>query len=149
MKAVIQRVSEAALQVDGEPSGRIGNGLVVLVGFRKSDGPAQLDWMASKVLGLRIFPDDEGNLNRSLEDIEGEILVVPNFTLYGDCHKGRRPSFTDAAEPEFSLPLYEQFVERLAASGRRIVSGRFGAHMHIQLVNDGPVTLILEREEVE
>ena len=146
MKVVVQRVSRAKLLVDGEVGGEIGRGLVVLAGFRDEDGDAELDWMAQKLLGLRVFPDDEGNLNRSLGEIDGELMVVPNFTLYGNCRKGRRPSFTAAARPETASPLYDRFVERLAANGLSPVSGKFGAHMHIDLVNDGPVTLIIERE---
>ena len=149
MRVVVQRVSRAALSIDGEPAGSIERGLVVLAGFRDADGPAELDWMASKVLGLRVFPDEGGNLNRSLEETGGGLLVVPNFTLYGDCRKGRRPSFTDAAQPETALPLYEQFVARLREGGRPLVSGKFGSHMHVELVNDGPVTLIIERGETQ
>jgi len=147
MRVVVQRVSRAALTIEGEPAGTIAAGLVVLAGFREGDGPADLDWMAGKLLGLRVFPDDVGNLNRSLEEIGGELVVVPNFTLYGDCRKGRRPSFTDAAQPETALPLYEQFVACLRERGASPMSGKFGAHMHVELVNDGPVTLILERGE--
>lgn len=146
MKAVVQRVSGASLTVDGQDAGAIGAGLVVLAGFSNEDGDAELDWMAQKVIGLRVFPDEEGNLNRSLGEIDGELMVVPNFTLYGDCRKGRRPSFTAAADPDVASPLYHRFAERLAANGCRLVSGAFGAHMHVSLVNDGPVTLIIERE---
>jgi D-tyrosyl-tRNA(Tyr) deacylase len=149
MRVVVQRVSEAGLAIHGEPAGTIGPGMVLLAGFREADTPEVLEWMAGKVIGLRIFPDEEGNLNRSLEDIGGGLVVVPNFTLYGDCRKGRRPSFTDAAPPEIAAPLYEQFAARLGESGRPVVGGKFGAHMHVTLVNDGPVTLILEREAVE
>ncbi len=145
MRVVVQRVGRAALAIDGEPAGSIEQGLVVLAGFCAADGPSELEWMAAKVLGLRVFPDADGNLNRSLEDIQGGLLVVPNFTLYGDCRKGRRPSFTEAAPPETALPLYEEFVARLEAGGATPVRGRFGAHMHVELVNDGPVTLIIER----
>lgn len=145
MKVVVQRVSQASLTVDGQEAGAIGPGLVVLAGFR-DDGDGELDWMAQKVIGLRVFPDDEGNMNRSLEDIGGGLIVVPNFTLYGDCRKGRRPSFTAAAAPETASPLYDRFVERLQATGFDVVSGSFGAYMHVSLVNDGPVTLIIERE---
>lgn len=149
MRVVVQRVSRAALSVDGEPVGGIEAGLVVLVGFRDADGPEELDWMAGKVLGLRVFPDEAGNLNRCLDEIGGGLVVVPNFTLYGDCRKGRRPSFTDAARPETALPLYEQFVARLRVAGVPLVTGKFGAHMHVDLVNDGPVTLIIDRGDDE
>ena len=146
MRAIVQRVSEASLAIGGRPAGAIEAGLVVLAGFRDEDTQSDLEWMANKVCGLRVFPDDEGNLNRGLEDIEGGVVVVPNFTLYGDCRKGRRPSFTDAARPETASPLYTRFVELLRRSGRPVVSGEFGAHMHVSLTNDGPVTLILERQ---
>jgi len=149
MRAVIQRVSRAALRVEDQPVGEIGRGFVVLVGFRDEDGAAELDWMAQKVLGLRVFPDEAGNMNRALDEIGGGLLVVPNFTLYGDCRKGRRPSFTDAARPEVSSPLYDAFVGRLRAGGLPVVAGVFGAHMHIELTNDGPVTLILDRDTNE
>lgn len=145
MRAVVQRVSRASLLIDGEPAGSIGQGLVVLAGFRDEDGPAQVEWMTAKVLGLRVFPDEAGNLNRALEEIDGGLAIVPNFTLYGDCRKGRRPSFTDAARPETASPLYDGLVERLRGSGRPVVAGKFGAHMHVELVNDGPVTLIIDR----
>ena len=145
MRAVVQRVSRASLLIDGKPAGSIGQGLVVLAGFRDEDGAAQVEWMAAKVLGLRVFPDEAGNLNRALEEIDGGLVIVPNFTLYGDCRKGRRPSFTDAARPETASPLYDRFVELLRDGGRPVVAGRFGAHMHVELVNDGPVTLIIDR----
>jgi len=145
MRAVVQRVSRAALLIEGEPAGGIGQGLVVLAGFRDEDGGAQVEWMAAKVLGLRVFPDDAGNLNRALGEIDGGLVIVPNFTLYGDCRRGRRPSFSDAARPETASPLYDRLVELLRGSGRPVVAGQFGAHMHVELVNDGPVTLILDR----
>jgi D-tyrosyl-tRNA(Tyr) deacylase len=132
--------------VEDESVGSIRRGLVVLVGFRDEDSADGLDWMAQKVLGLRVFPDDGGNMNRALEEVGGGLLVVPNFTLYGDCRKGRRPSFTEAARPEVSSPLYDRFVERLRQSGLSVIAGAFGAHMHIELVNDGPVTLVIDRE---
>jgi D-aminoacyl-tRNA deacylase len=146
MRAVIQRVARAALQVEGEKVGEIGRGFVALVGFREPDGAGEIDWMAQKVLGLRVFPDDAGNMNRALDEVGGGVVVVPNFTLYGDCRKGRRPSFTDAARPEVSSPLYDQFVARLREGGLPVVAGVFGAHMQVELVNDGPVTLVIDRE---
>ena len=146
MKVVVQRVSEASLTVDGEPAGSIGAGLVVLAGFRDADTEAELDWTARKVVGLRVFPDGEGNLNRCLEEVAGGLVVVPNFTLYGDCRKGRRPSFTKAGSPAASAPLYERFAEMLEESGLPVVRGIFGAHMHVALTNDGPTTLVIERE---
>jgi D-aminoacyl-tRNA deacylase len=145
MRLVLQRVSSAAVHIDGEVSGEIGHGLLLLAGFREGDGEEELAWMAKKVLGLRIFADDEGKMNRSVEDVGGGLLVVSQFTLYGDARKGRRPSFVDAAPPDIAIPLYERFVEMLAGSGLRVETGEFGAMMDVSLVNDGPVTLILER----
>jgi D-tyrosyl-tRNA(Tyr) deacylase len=127
--------------------GEIGNGLLLLVAFRPGDGEAQLSWMADKLLGLRIFPDHEGKMNLGLGEAEGDILVVSQFTLYGDTQKGRRPSFVHAAPPDIAVPLYERFVAVLEdrASGR-VETGEFGALMEVELVNDGPVTLVLERD---
>jgi D-tyrosyl-tRNA(Tyr) deacylase len=120
---------------------------LLLVGFRDGDGESQIEWMADKIVGLRIFPDEEGKMNRSLADVSGVLLVVSQFTLYGDVRKGRRPSFIGAAPPEIAIPLYEQFIAclRTRASGR-VETGEFGADMDVELVNDGPVTLMLERE---
>ncbi len=126
-------------------SGDIGAGLVLLVGFTHADGEEQVRWMAEKVVGLRIFQDDDDKMNRSLHDVDGAILVVSQFTLYGDAAKGRRPSFIDAARPEQAIPLYERFIELLRATGRPVATGEFGAMMEVELVNDGPVTLWLER----
>ena len=146
MRVVLQRVSEASVTVGEETVGSIGPGLLLLVGFTESDDQSQVDWMAEKVVGLRIFPDDEGKMNRSLEDVDGELLVVSQFTLYGDCSKGRRPSFVHAAHPDLAVPLYESFVTRLSERvGRPVETGEFGAAMDVSLVNDGPVTLVLER----
>jgi D-tyrosyl-tRNA(Tyr) deacylase len=125
--------------------GEIGRGFLLLAGFSHSDGDDQLQWMADKVAGLRLFPDDEGKMNRSLGDVDGAVLVVSQFTLYGDARKGRRPSFVDAAPPEQAEPLYRQFGAALAERGLRVETGEFGALMDVTLVNDGPVTLILER----
>jgi D-tyrosyl-tRNA(Tyr) deacylase len=119
--------------------------VLLLVGLTDSDTEAELAWMAEKVVGLRIFNDDEGKMNRSLDEVGGALLVVSQFTLYGDARKGRRPSFTTAARPEVAVPLYERFVERLRATGLQVETGEFGAMMDVELVNDGPVTLILER----
>jgi len=126
--------------------GRAGRGLLLLVGFHDDDGPEQLEWMARKIVGLRVFPDDEGQMNRGLDDIQGDLLVVSQFTLYGDTRKGRRPSFIEAAHPDRAVPLYERFVEllrELAPAG--VGTGIFGAEMKVELANEGPVTLILER----
>jgi D-tyrosyl-tRNA(Tyr) deacylase len=144
MRACIQRVSEAAVTVDGEVTGRIGPGLVVLVGVGPQDSQAEVDWLAEKIVGLRIFADVEGKMNRSLADVAGSMLVVSQFTLYGDCRKGRRPSFTAAAPPELAERLYEAFVARVRALGVEVATGVFRAHMQVSLVNDGPVTLWID-----
>ncbi len=149
MKVVLQRVSRAEVLVDGRVVGRIGAGLVVLAGFAPSDTAQILDWMVEKILGLRLFGDAEGKMNRDLGEVRGALLVVSQFTLYGDARRGRRPSFTDAAPPAVAIPLYERFVsllkERGAGSGIVVESGEFGARMEVELVGDGPVTLILEK----
>lgn len=145
MRVLIQRVARAEVRIAGQTTGRIDRGLVVLVGFTASDGEDQLSWMAEKIVGLRIFADDEDKMNRSITDVGGALLVVSQFTLYGDAVKGRRPSFIDAARPEQAIPLYERFLERLRSAGVRVETGTFGASMQVELVNDGPVTLWLER----
>jgi D-tyrosyl-tRNA(Tyr) deacylase len=133
--------------VEGRVVGRIGVGLLLLVGFRAGDGDEHLAWMADKVLGLRVFSDADGKMNLGLEEAGGDLLVVSQFTLYGDARKGRRPSFVDAAPPDLAVPLYERFVALLRERARGAVeTGEFGAHMDVELVNDGPVTLLLERE---
>jgi D-tyrosyl-tRNA(Tyr) deacylase len=147
VRVVLQRASEARVRVEGRITGEIGRGHVLLVGFQAADGDAEIDWMAEKVLGLRVFPDSEGKMNLCLDDIGGDLLVVSQFTLYGDTRKGRRPSFVGAAPPEVAASLYDRFVQRLRdrAPGR-VETGEFGAMMAVELVNDGPVTLVLERE---
>jgi D-aminoacyl-tRNA deacylase len=145
MRIVLQRVARASVSIEGRVAGEIGRGLLLLVGFTDGDTHEALAWMVKKVVQLRIFPDDEGKMNRSVEDVGGAILVVSQFTLYGDARKGNRPSFIDAARPEVAIPLYERFVELLRATGRRVATGEFGAMMEVALVNDGPVTLILDR----
>jgi D-tyrosyl-tRNA(Tyr) deacylase len=145
MRVVLQRVSRASVTVGGRVTGAIGRGCLLLVGFHLSDTPEQCDWMAAKVAGLRLFPDDEGKMNRDLADVDGGVLVVSQFTLYGDTERGRRPSFIEAARPEVAIPLYERFLSQLRAAGLRVEAGEFGADMHVELLNDGPVTLILER----
>jgi D-tyrosyl-tRNA(Tyr) deacylase len=135
----VQRVSEASVTVDGEELSRIGKGLLVLLGVRKGDGEDDADKLARKLLALRVFPDGEGRMNLSVEDVGGEILCVSNFTVYGETRKGNRPSFVEAAAPEEAERLYERVREAVAAKG-----GRFGAHMAVELVNDGPVTLVLD-----
>jgi D-tyrosyl-tRNA(Tyr) deacylase len=145
MRLVLQRVSSASVTVDGRTAGAIERGFLLLVGFTAGDGEAQITWMADKVAGLRVFPDDEGRMNRDLHDVGGSALVVSQFTLYADARKGRRPSFVDAALPEVAEPLYEQFVQALRDRGIPVATGVFGAIMDVALVNDGPVTLVLER----
>lgn len=145
MRVVLQRVSRASVTIEGRITGEIGAGILLLVGFTEGDDEETLRWMADKVVGLRIFSDDEGKMNRSLEEAGGAVLVVSQFTLYGDARKGRRPSFIEAARPETAIPLYERFVALLRASGRPVETGEFGAMMEVELINDGPVTLILER----
>jgi len=150
MRVLLQRVSRAEVRIrDGvggsRTTGRIGPGFVLLVGFTHSDGDEQVAWMAEKVLGLRLFADDEEKMNRALADVGGALLVVSQFTLYGDARKGRRPSFIDAARPETAIPLYERFVAALREQGASVETGEFGAMMDVELVNDGPVTLWLER----
>jgi D-aminoacyl-tRNA deacylase len=146
MRVVLQRVSRAAVRIDGRVAGAIGRGFVLLVGFRGDDDEAVLAWMADKIVGLRLFADDEQKMNRDLAEAGGALLVVSQFTLYGDARRGRRPSFIDAAPPEIAVPLYQRFVEllRQRAPGP-VATGEFGAMMDVELVNDGPVTLLLER----
>lgn len=145
MRVLLQRVTRAEVTVGEQVTGRIGRGLVLLVGFTHSDGEDQVAWMADKVVGLRIFPDEDDKMNRSIAEANGAFLVVSQFTLYGDSVKGRRPSFTEAARPEQAVPLYERFITRLRDSGLPVETGTFGASMQVELVNDGPVTLWLER----
>jgi D-tyrosyl-tRNA(Tyr) deacylase len=145
VRAVVQRVSRAAVTVAGECVGSIDRGLLVLLGVAATDTPAHADWLADKVAGLRLFPDADGKMNLAVTDVAGGVLVVSQFTLYGDCQKGRRPSFVAAAMPELAEPLYERFVAAMRALGVPVATGRFRADMHVELVNDGPVTLIVER----
>jgi D-tyrosyl-tRNA(Tyr) deacylase len=147
VKVVLQRVKRAEVRVGGRVTGRIGPGFLVLAGFSPTDTDVQLTWMADKILGLRLFGDDEGKMNRDLTEAHGGVLVVSQFTLYGDASKGRRPSFIGAAPPDIAIPLYERFVVLLKekANGIAIETGEFGAMMDVELINDGPVTLILER----
>jgi D-tyrosyl-tRNA(Tyr) deacylase len=145
MRIVLQRVSRARVTVEGRVTGAIGPGLLLLVGLTEGDTEETLRWMAEKVVGLRVFTDPEGRMNLSVEEVEGALLVVSQFTLYGDARKGRRPSFVEAARPGVAIPLYKRFVELLRATGRPVQTGEFGAMMEVELVNDGPVTLLLER----
>ena len=148
MKVIVQRVLSSSVTVDGQTIGQIDRGLNLLVGIADSDTSAEIDWMANKILNLRIFPADEGNSNfqSSVLDIGGSILAISQFTLYGDCRKGRRPSFTRSASPDLAEPLYLEFVTALRKSGLQVETGRFGADMKVDILNDGPVTLAIERE---
>lgn len=145
MRVLLQRVSRASVTVASQTIGEIGLGYLLLVGFTHSDTNATLEWMADKVVGLRLFPDDDGRMNRSLAEVGGALLVVSQFTLYGDTKKGRRPSFVEAAPPDVAVPLYERFIQRLRDEGVTVATGEFGVMMEVALVNDGPVTLWLDR----
>ncbi|MEY4608102.1 MAG: hypothetical protein RL625_319 [Gemmatimonadota bacterium] len=145
MRVLLQRVSRAEVRVAGEVIGRIGRGFCLLVGYTASDTEAGNRWMAEKVTGLRLFTDADGKMNLGLDEVQGALLVVSQFTLYGDATKGRRPSFIDAAPPEQARALYLQFITLLKAQGVEVAAGEFGADMAVELVNDGPVTLWLER----
>jgi D-aminoacyl-tRNA deacylase len=144
MRAVIQRVDRAEVRVEGQAVGAISRGLLILVAVAHPDGPPAVAWMAEKIVGLRIFEDEAGKMNLSIEQIGGQVLVVSQFTLYGDCRKGRRPSFTDAASPEQADRLYLSLVDALRARGLHVETGAFGAHMKVELINNGPVTFILD-----
>ncbi len=147
MRAVVQRVSRASVEVEGRTVGAIGPGLMVLLGVSQDDGPEQAAWLAKKIAGLRIFPDDEDKLNLSLTDTGGEALVVSQFTLWGDCKKGKRPSFVRAAGGEAAEPLYEAFVAELKKLGLTVATGVFGAMMDLHLTNAGPVTILVDSEK--
>ncbi|MBO4304400.1 MAG: D-tyrosyl-tRNA(Tyr) deacylase [Lentisphaeria bacterium] len=145
MKALLQRVSEGSVSVEGEELGRIGKGLVILFGAGNSDTEKDAEYLAEKCVNLRIFEDEEGKMNRSLLDVDGEVLIISHFTLYGDCRKGRRPGFSDAAEPERAEKLYELFKKLVAdRKVKKVACGRFGADMMVKIFNDGPVTFLLE-----
>ena len=144
MRAVVQRVVSAGVTVDGRSLGRIGPGLLVFLGVARNDGPADVDYIAAKIREMRIFPDDAGRMNRSVTDTGGSVLLVSQFTLQGDCRKGRRPSFDEAATPALAEALYEDVVRLLRESGLTVGTGEFQAHMAVELVNDGPVTMLLD-----
>ncbi len=146
MRVILQRVSEASVTIEGRRVGEIGRGFLLLVGFTHADTEAEVAWMADKVAGLRLFTDAEGKMNLGLEEVQGQLLVVSQFTLYGDASKGRRPSFIDAARPETAIPLYERFIALLRQKGLTVATGEFGADMQVALVNDGPVTLLIDRD---
>lgn len=145
MRAVIQRVSEASVSIGGEQRAAIGRGLLVLIGIEEGDGDEDINWLSGKIARLRVFSDDQGLMNRSVQEVGGSILVVSQFTLLASTHKGNRPSFTRAARPETAVPLYERFVKRLEAElGKPVATGEFGAMMEVSLVNDGPVTILID-----
>ncbi|MCB8954104.1 MAG: D-tyrosyl-tRNA(Tyr) deacylase [Ardenticatenales bacterium] len=145
MRALLQRVRSARVTVDGRVVGQIGPGFVVFLGVTHSDTTAEADWLAQKIVGLRLFEDEAGKFNRSLADVDGSLLVVSQFTLYGDARKGRRPSFTDAARPEQAEPLVDYFVTQCRHLGFTVATGIFAAYMQVEIHNDGPVTLMLEK----
>jgi len=146
MRVVLQRVSRASVTIGDHVSGAIGRGFCLLVGFTHTDTIADVDWMAEKLSGLRLFSDAQEKMNLGLAEVDGSVLVVSQFTLYGDAAKGRRPSFIDAARPEVAIPLYERFIAQLRSKNLKVETGEFGAMMDVEIHNDGPVTLILERE---
>lgn len=150
MKVVLQKVSASSVTVNGETIGKIGRGLNLLVGIAATDTDAEIEWMAAKCLNLRLFSatETDSKWDKSVMEIEGEILVISQFTLYGDCRKGRRPSFSESAPPDVAEPIYDRFVARLKKSGLHIATGKFGAMMDVKIDNDGPVTLLLERNAV-
>ena len=148
MRAVIQRVKSASVTVEGEVVSEIREGLLVFLGIAQEDTPADIDYMASKIANLRIFEDDQGRMNLSILDVGGEALVVSQFTLYGDCRKGRRPSFIHAARPEKADPLYQAFMDEISRLGVPVKAGIFQAMMEVELINDGPVTLIIDSNKL-
>lgn len=147
MRTVIQRVSRAQVSIENKVKGSIGKGLVVFVGISPEDCQKDLQWLAEKIVHLRIFEDNAGKMNRSLTDIKGEVLIISQFTLYGDCRKGRRPGFSGAAPPLKAEPIYQQFVEEVKSKGIQVETGTFQAEMQVELINDGPVTLLLDSEK--
>jgi D-tyrosyl-tRNA(Tyr) deacylase len=147
MRAIIQRASEASVTIDGEVAGKIGKGFLVLLGIVDGDGQEEVDWLVGKITRMRIFADDEGKMNRSLKEVDGELLVVSQFTLHASTKKGNRPSFIKAARPETAIPLYEAFIKSAEKeTGKAPASGEFGADMQVSLVNDGPVTIMIDSQ---
>jgi D-tyrosyl-tRNA(Tyr) deacylase len=150
MRAVIQRVSEASCKVDGEITGEIGNGFLILLGIEDADNDDDLQWLAQKITGLRVFGDENGLMNKALADVDGSILLISQFTLFAQTKKGNRPSFIRAARPDKAVPMYEQMIKTLETlSGKKIAAGIFGADMKISLVNDGPVTIVIDTKNKE
>ena len=145
MRTVVQRVRSSSVAIDGNIVGKIDKGLMILVGIRHDDTKKQVEWMADKIKKLRIFEDEDGKMNLSTKDVGAEYLIVSQFTLYGDCKKGTRPSFTDAAVPAVAIPLYEYFIELMKADGDNVQTGEFGADMLVSIENDGPVTMVIDR----
>ena len=148
MRAVVQRVKYSSVTVNGEIVGKIDKGLLVLLGVTHTDSEKEINWLAKKIKDLRIFGDQDGKMNLGLEEINGELLIISQFTLYGDCIKGRRPGFIDAAKPDLAKPLYEKFLEKCRSFGIKTEAGIFGADMKVELLNDGPVTLIIDTKDV-
>ena len=148
MKIVIQRVKESSVSIDGQIKGSIQKGYMTLVGFCESDTKAIVDKMIDKMIGLRIFEDDQGKMNLSLTDVQGAILSISQFTLYADCRKGRRPGFTDAAKPDTAIPLYDYYNQKIQDSGIHVETGVFGADMKVSIINDGPVTILLDSKDI-
>lgn len=148
MRAVIQRVSRASVTVNGETTGKIEAGLLVLLGIHRNDGINEIQWMVNKIINMRIFEDENGKMNYSLLDTGGAMLIVSQFTLYGDCRKGRRPGYSNAAPPKIAKELYQQFIDSVQQQNIATASGRFQAHMDVELVNDGPVTLLLDSSKL-
>ncbi len=144
MRAVVQRVSRASVSIEGRIVGEIGRGLLILLGITHDDTPERAAWLSEKIAGLRVFKGDDGKMNRDVTEAGGGALIVSQFTLYGDCRKGRRPSFIDAAPPTIAIPLYEAFINGMKAQGVPVATGQFGADMQIDLINDGPVTLVID-----
>lgn len=150
MRAVIQRVDQAAVKIAGEVTGAVGTGLLVFLGIEETDGLSDIEWLCGKIARIRVMPDDQGVMNRSVIETEGEILVVSQFTLFASTRKGNRPSWIRAARPETAIPLYEKFIECLEReSGRPVVTGKFGAMMEISLINNGPVTILIDTKDKE
>ncbi|MCG8575621.1 MAG: D-aminoacyl-tRNA deacylase [Flavobacteriales bacterium] len=150
MKVVIQRVAEASVSIEQKIEGQIGKGLLILLGIGLEDSQEDIDWLCKKIVNLRIFSDDEGLMNLSIGDVEGDVLLISQFTLHAKTKKGNRPSYIKAAPPELAIPLYEKFIERLSTElGKKIQTGEFGANMQVSLINDGPVTIVIDTKQKE